>query len=210
MPEFRQLLDGYDRFKSGPWVEQRRRYQELAEGQAPPVMVIACSDSRVDPAAIFDTVPGQMFALRNVAALVPPCEQGGGLHGVSAALEFGVVNLGVKHIVVMAHEACGGCAAALDGSDLGAPGPSFIDAWVDLAAPAREVVLQAVQADPGLDRARAMEMATVGVSLANLRSFPFVREREVDGSLKLHGTWFAIASGELLVLDEAAGAFGPA
>jgi len=208
MPEFRQLLDGYDRFKSGPWVEQRRRYEALAGGQAPPVMVIACSDSRVDPAAIFDTEPGQMFALRNVAALVPPYELGGGLHGVSSALEFGVVNLGVRHVVVMAHEGCSGCAAALS-LDEDAPPTSFIDRWVGIAAPARQAVLEAAAQDALLDRQRAMELATVRLSLANLRSFPFVREREEDGRLKLHGTWFAIASGELLVLDEAAGAFGP-
>lgn len=211
MPEFGHLLNGYRRFRETAWAEQRRRYEGLAErGQAPPVMVIACSDSRVDPAAVFDTVPGQMFALRNVAALVPPCVEDGGLHGVSAALEFGVVNLGVRHIVVMAHEACGGCAAALEGRDLGVPGPSFIDAWVGIAEPARRAVLAAADEDPELDRQTAMERAAVGLSLANLRSFPFVREREADGRLKLHGAWFAIATGELLVLDEATGEFAAA
>lgn len=211
MPEFRTLIDGYHRFREGAWAEQRRRYEALAEGgQAPPVMVIACSDSRVDPAAVFDTGPGQMFALRNVAALVPPCEQGGGLHGVSAALEFGVVNLGVRHVVVLGHAACGGCAAALEGRDLGVPGPSFIDAWVGIAERARRTVLAAAEADSALDKQTAMERAAVGLSLANLRSFPFVQEREADGRLKLHGAWFAIATGGLLVLDEATGEFGAA
>jgi len=120
MPEFKSLLEGYQRFRSDAYRHQKARYDALAsEGQSPPVMIISCCDSRVDPATIFDTVPGQVFALRNVANLVPPFETGGGLHGASAAIEFGVLGLEVKHIVVLGHGQCGGIKAALSGVNLG-------------------------------------------------------------------------------------------
>ena len=191
MPEFRALLSGYHRFRSGSYREQRRRWESLATGQEPPVMIIGCCDSRVDPATIFDTEPGQAFILRNVANLVPPYEQGGGLHGVSAALEFGVTKLHVRHIVVMGHGACGGITAALGGH--GDPDRTFIDKWIGLLDPA--------------DPQRALELEGVKTSLANLRSFPSVAEREQAGELKLHGCHFAIAEGRLWELDEASGEF---
>jgi carbonic anhydrase len=206
MPEFRALLDGYRRFRSGAYTDQRTRWESLAEGQEPPIMIIGCCDSRVDPGAIFDTAPGQVFCLRNVANLVPPFEQGGGLHGASAAIEFAVVDLQVRHVVVLGHGACGGIAASLRGEDCGMPGHSFIDDWVAIICEARDRVLREAPADPQ----RALEQEAIKVSLRNLRSFPFVREREEAGELKLHGALFAIADGELQVLDEVTGAFAPA
>lgn len=206
MPEFAHLIDGYRRFRNEAYQTQRDRWDELAEGQNPPVMMIGCCDSRVDPATIFHTSPGQVFVLRNVANLVPPYEVGGGRHGASAAIEFAVTGLKVRHVVVLGHGACGGVAAALKGGDLGAPGPSFIDDWVSILSDAREKVLANGSDDPQ----RALELETVRVSLANLRTFPFVREREERGELKLHGAFFAIADGVLHVLDEASGEFSPA
>lgn len=204
MPEFAALVDGYRRFRSSSYVAQKARFDELSsEGQAPPVMIISCCDSRVDPATVFDTVPGQVFALRNVANLVPPYEEGGGLHGASAAIEFGVVGLGVRHIVVLGHGQCGGIKAALEGGDLGTPGHSFIDDWMGIVSEARDEVLACDHADPQL----ALEQEAIKVSLANLRTFPFIAEREAEGGLKLHGAWFAIASGALHVLDEPSGQF---
>jgi carbonic anhydrase len=203
VPEFSQLIEGHKRFRAGSYLTQRRRWTALAEGQAPPVMVISCCDSRVDPATIFDTVPGQMFALRNVANLVPPYEQGGGLHGASAAIEFAVVNLKVRHIVVLGHGACGGISAALKGGNLGVEGESFIDHWMGIIAEARDKVL----ADGHADAQHALELESIRVSLRNLRTFPFIREREDAGVLKLHGAFFAIADGELYVLDESNGQF---
>lgn len=203
MPEFRALLQGYHRFRHDRYDAERRRWATLATGQAPPVMIIGCCDSRVDPATIFDTEPGQAFILRNVANLVPPFEQGGGLHGVSAALEFAVTKLEVRHIVVMGHGACGGVAAALQGGDQGLPGASFIDSWIALLDEARDRVVSATPADPQ----RELELEGVKTSLANLRSFPFVAEREQAGSLKLHGCHFAIAEGRLWELDESSGRF---
>jgi carbonic anhydrase len=203
MPEFRALLQGYHRFRQDRYEAERRRWARLATGQAPPVMIIGCCDSRVDPATIFDTEPGQAFILRNVANLVPPFEQGGGLHGVSAALEFAVTKLEVRHIVVMGHGACGGVTAALQGGDQGVPGPSFIDSWIALLGPAAERVRGAD------DPQRALELEGVRTSLANLRTFPFVAERERAGQLKIHGCYFAIAEGRLWELDEGSGAFAP-
>lgn len=211
MPEFAHLVEGYARFRKGPYQAHKRRYDALAErGQSPPVMVISCSDSRVDPATVFDTVPGQMFSLRNVANLVPPYEADGGLHGASAAIEFGVTQLEVRHIVVLGHGACGGIAAALAGRPAAGTSRSFVDRWMEIVADGRDRVLARAAAEPEFDAQQALEFEAIRIGLANLRAFPFVRERETAGSLKLHGAWFAIASGGLLLLDEEAGRFHPA
>ena len=204
MPEFAELVRGYGRFRAGGYLQQKARYDALAsDGQAPPVMVISCCDSRVDPATVFDTGPGQLFALRNVANLVPPYEVGGGLHGASAAIEFGVCGLRVKQIVVLGHGQCGGIAAALTGADLGLPGRSFIDDWMDIIADARNAVVAS-----GCDHPQhQLELDAIKVSLANLRSFPFVQAREEAGTLKLHGCYFAILDGRLWELDEGTGSF---
>ncbi len=204
MPEFAHLIEGYRRFRGDAYLAQKERFDQLAnEGQNPPIMIISCCDSRVDPATIFDTVPGQVFALRNVANLVPPFETGGGRHGVSAAIEFGVLGLEVRHIVVMGHAQCGGIKASLEGVDLGMPGRSFIDDWVDIVRDARDKVVEAAPEDPQM----ALELEAVKVSLQNLRTFPFIAEREVAGKLKLHGVYFGIAKGVLHILDEATGQF---
>ena len=206
MPEFRELLKGYHRFKEYSYPRQKARYDQLSkEGQHPPVMVISCCDSRVDPATIFDTSPGQMFALRNVANLVPPYQERAGSIGASsaAAIEFGVSGLHVKHIVVLGHGQCGGIKAALEGGDLGEPGPSFIDDWMSIIDGARDDILDEAPEDPQ----RALEWEAIKVSLANLRSFPFIARREQAGELKLHGAWYAIAEAKLFELDETTGDF---
>jgi carbonic anhydrase len=201
------LIEGYRRFRESGWERERERWSKLAEGQSPRVMVIACSDSRVDPTQIFDSGPGQMFVVRNVAALVPPYETTGGHHGVSAALEFAVTQLQVQEVVVMGHGYCGGCAAALTGQfDDAAHGEGhFIADWIELLREARDKV----RSEHGEDF-RAMELEGVRVSLANLRTFPWVREREADGQLKLHGAYFAISDGVLHLLDKGSGEFAPA
>ncbi len=204
MPEFARLLEGYQRFRANAYPTQKERYDRLAdEGQRPKLMVIACSDSRVDPAQIFDVDPGEIFVVRNVAALVPPFETTPGHHGVSAALEFAVQILDVRQIIVMGHGMCGGCSAALTQEMHGnKPGEGgFIADWIGLLDAAREPVVQA----NGLEGARAqqeMEFAAVRVSLANLRTFPCIRRKEREGQLKLRGAWFTISGGTLHVLDE--------
>jgi carbonic anhydrase len=212
MPGFQRLLDGYRRFRNTGWARERARWSELAEGQSPEVMVIACSDSRVDPATIFDANPGEMFVVRNVAALVPPYQPDSNYHGVSAALEFAVTQLEVREIVVIGHGFCGGCAAALTRQfdDARTGEGHFIAHWIDLLDPARDAVL--ARHPHNLDRPafQDMELEGVKVSLANLRTFPWVAEREAEGSLRLRGAYFAIADGILYLLDEAGGTFAPA
>ena len=211
MTSFNDLLLGYRRFRELEWKEERDRWAELAEGQSPRVMVIACSDSRVDPSQIFDARPGEMFVVRNVAALVPPFEPDTRYHGVSAALEFAVTQLEVEELVVMGHGLCGGCAAALTGqfddADHGAG--HFIAHWIDMLREAREEVRSRHNS---LDRPAftEMEFEAVRVSLRNLRTFPWVEERERLGRLRLHGAHFGIADGQLRICDEQSGRFAPA
>ena len=206
-----QLIEGYRRFRENDWARERERWAELAEGQSPKVMILACADSRSDPAQIFDARPGEMFVARNIAALAPPYETSSGFHGVSAALEFAVTQLNVGEILVMGHGMCGGCAAALTGQfDDTTPGEGhFIADWVGMLASARDKVRSAHQQ---LDRPAFLEMEheAVKVSLANLRTFPWIAEREKDGRLKLHGAHFSISEGLLYLLDEAEGSFRPA
>ena len=208
--ELAGLIEGYRRFRETGWNPRRERWAALGTGQEPRVMVIACSDSRVDPAQIFDVDPGTIFVVRNVAAMVPPFETTPGHHGVSAALEFAVQFLKVREIVVMGHGMCGGCKAALTQSMHGTePGHGgFIADWIQLLDDAREDVA-ARYGTAGRDAERAMEMAGVKVSLANLRTFPCVEELEKRGRLKLRGAFFAISDGVLHLLDEEAGAFAP-
>ena len=210
MSELSQLIDGYRRFRATDWARERERWSELAEGQSPKVMVLSCADSRVDPAQIFDARPGEMFVVRNIAALAPPYETSSGYHGVSAALEFAVSQLEVAEILVMGHGLCGGCAAALTGQfdDTEHGEGHFIADWVRMLGTARDSVRAHHRQ---LDRAAFLDMEreAVKVSLANLRTFPWIAERETAGGLKLHGAHFSVSEGRLYVLDEAEGDFRP-
>jgi len=210
MARLEQMIEGYHRFRETGWKRERERWTELAEGQSPKVMVLACSDSRVEPAQIFDAKPGEMFVVRNVANLAPPFETTHGYHGVSAALEFAVTQLEVEEVLVMGHGFCGGCAAALTGQfDQADHGEGhFIAAWVDMLSEARAKV-RSSHAELDRDAFLEMEREAVKVSLANLRTFPWVIEREQAGSLTLHGGHFSISEGRLYLLDEAEGEFRP-
>lgn len=210
MSDFSGLIEGYRRFKANGWKQQRERWAQLADGQNPQLMVIACSDSRVDPTIIFDTSPGQIFMVRNVANMVPPFETTPGHHGVSAALEFAVTQLEIPEIVVLGHQSCGGCAAALtqrfDDKAHGEGG--FISDWMSLLDDARaRVVAEHGEGDAAI---RALEHEAVKVSIANLRTFPCIPVRERAGRLRIHGAYFAVADGILHILDEATGDFSPA
>jgi carbonic anhydrase len=196
------LIAGYRRYRSERWPLLRSLHQKLARGQTPRALVISCSDSRVDPATIFDAAPGELFVIRNVANLAPPCEVGGGYHGTSAAIEFAVDRLLVETIVVLGHADCGGVAAALarDTPEAG----SFLDAWVGLLDPAKERI-KGIGGDP----ARALEYESIRVSIENLMTFPFVARRVADGSLKLIGARYGIVDGGLEMHDSRTGAFTP-
>ena len=209
MTDFSGLIDGYRRFKATGWRQQRQRWSELAEAQNPKLMVIACSDSRVDPTIIFDTSPGEIFMVRNVANMVPPFETTPGRHGVSAALEFAVTQLEIPEIVVLGHQSCGGCAAALTQRfENMAPGEGgFISTWMSLLDDARERVV--AKHGEGEEALHALEHEAVKVSIENLRTFPCFRSRERQGRIRIHGAYFAVADGLLHLLDEHSGNFHP-
>lgn len=199
------LIAGYRRFRRSRYREARELFHRLRDGQQPATMIIACADSRADPSMIFDAAPGELFTVRNVAALVPPFDDSGGLHGVSAAVEFAVTALKVRQIVVMGHGGCGGIAASLAAA-ADRPVGTFIAPWVELAAPARDAVMQ----DSTIDRRdwqEAVEHGAVGQSLKNLLSFPFVRAAVERGDLTMNGAWFSIGKGELHWRDAETGAF---
>jgi len=191
------LLAGYRRFRARSWQQQRQRFEALADqGQQPQALVLGCIDSRADPALIFDAVPGQMLTVRNVANLVPPYAPDVAAHGTSAALEFAVRVLQVPQIVVLGHGLCGGVRVLLDGAPHEAR--DFIAPWMSMAASVKDRVLQSTPPEARQQRA---EQEVVKLSLANLMTFPWVAERVTAGSLRLHGAWFAIRSGVLLLLQ---------
>ena len=204
------LLDGYRAFRGGRYESERARYRSLAEhGQSPAVMVIACCDSRAAPETIFDAAPGELFVVRNVANLVPPCEPDGPHQSVSAALEFAVLGLKVRHIVVLGHGRCGGVRAALHPEAEPLSPGDFIGKWVTLLQPAaREIAGGDRLGEP--ERQTALERASIRNSLANLRTFPFVSALEGRNRLHLHGAWFDVAGGELWTMDPGTGDFSKA
>ena len=199
------LIEGYRIYREKRWPELRALHRRLAErGQSPRTLVIACSDSRVDPATIFNADPGELFVVRNVANLAPPCEENHiGFHGVSAAIEFAVAKLYVETILVLGHAQCGGVAAALDTSRRDVE-HSFLDAWIGLLDPAK------ARLKPGEPEPHAaLEYESIRVTLENLRTFPFVRQAIENRGLKLAGARYGVADGGLEVLDPETGAFNP-
>ena len=201
------LLDGYRSFRDCRYGRERDRYRALAEhGQSPEAMVIACCDSRSAPETIFSAAPGEIFVVRNVANLVPPYEPTGSYHGTSAALEFAVQGLKIRHIVVLGHGRCGGIQAALHRAEEPLSPGDFIGKWMTLLGPATsEVAIGGPQTDA--ERQTALERASVRSSIANLRTFPFVSTLERRNRLALHGAWFDIADGALWTMDPASGDF---
>jgi carbonic anhydrase len=195
------LLDGYSNFRSGRYASEAERYRRLGEGsQKPKVMIIACCDSRAAPETIFDAGPGEMFVVRNVANLVPPYTPDGGHHATSAALEFAVMSLGVQHIVVMGHGRCGGIRAAVQESSP-LTHTDFIGSWMRAIKDVTRIVPRVV-GENAETHERHIERASIEHSLANLRTFPWIRMKENRRELSLHGVWFDIAMGELHAYDE--------
>ena len=201
-----RLIEGYQAFRGGQLAREQDRYRELAEaGQSPEVMVIGCSDSRVSPEVIFDARPGELFVVRNVANIVPPFAPDGQAHGVSAALEFGVAALKVKHIVVLGHAHCGGVKAFAEKAEPLSPG-DFIGRWMRLMAPA----VEKAGAPDGLswpDYLIRLEQANIANSLDNLLTFPRLRKLVERGEVTTHGAYFGVATGQLSVRDDATGEF---
>jgi carbonic anhydrase len=200
------LIEGHLRFREEIYARDQGRYRQLAAlGQSPIAMVIGCCDARVDVSLIFDAKPGDLFILRNVANLVPPFEPEGKYHGTSAAIEFAVLGLKVPNLIVLGHSRCGGVAAYREKVRDNVAKEGFIGRWLtlldDLKPEEMDIFAHGDET--------AFELAAIRSSLTNLRTFPFVHEREEAGSLALHGLHFDIGSGELLGLDPETGRFGP-
>src|SRR4051794_25017352 len=194
-PAMDRLIDGYRRFRAETWPQQRARFEALAAaGQSPATMVIACSDSRVDPQMIFSAGPGELFVVRNVANLVPPYMPDAAFHGTSAAVEFGVRVLGVRQLVVMGHALCGGVRALLEGVPPAAG--DFVAGWIGIAGRARDAALRC---DSPEAQQEACEHEAVRISLDNLMSFPWVAEAVAAGRLALRGAHFGVATGQLVL-----------
>jgi carbonic anhydrase len=196
------LIEGYRVYRKKRWPELRNLHKRLAErGQSPKTLVIACADSRVDPATIFNASPGELFVVRNVANLAPPFEEAPGFHGVSAAIEFAVTQLKVDTILVLGHAQCGGVAAALE--DRPRDPHSFLDAWISLLDTAKARI-----PSEG-DRASELEHESIRVTLENLATFPFIQDAMRTRRLNLIGMRYGVADGGLELLDTVTGAFKP-
>jgi carbonic anhydrase len=202
-----RLLEGYRSFLAGRFARERERYEQQAAEQTPETMIIGCCDSRVSPEVIFDAGPGELFVSRNVANLVPPFSPDGGLHGASAALEYAVQALKVKHIVVLGHARCGGIRAFADPS-FGQLSPGdFIGQWIRLLEPAARATGSPGDAEPFAVYAERLALAAIRQSLENLRTFPCVNILEGRGKITLHGSYFDVATGILMRLNPKSGAF---
>ena len=190
------LIDGFKRFRQKYFVMEKDLYQSFnSVGQSPKFLLIACSDSRVDPAILFSCEPGDMFVIRNVANLVPPYEEGGGYHGTSAAIEFAVNQLKVESVVVLGHAQCGGIAALARGA--AQESNVFVSKWVTIAEEARAKVLETTSPENFREFCHACEQEAILTSLRNLRTFPFIQERISDGSLTISGWYFDLEKGKL-------------
>ncbi len=196
-----RLLTGYRNFMSGRYSDERERYRVLADtGQEPHTLVVACCDSRAAPETIFDCGPGELFVVRNVANMVPPYEPDSQFHATSAALEYAVQVLKIRNIVVMGHGRCGGIQAALDPAMEPLSPGDFIGRWMSLVRPAAEQI-QSNDYMTQAERQTALERVSIRNSIANLQTFPFVRNRGQEGELSIHGAWFDISTGELWVMN---------
>ncbi len=192
-----RLLEGYRRFRTNVWPAERDRYEALAQrGQRPETLVIACSDSRADPQTVFGAAPGELFVVRNVAGLVPPCEPDANYHGTSAALEYGVRVLKVARIAVLGHADCGGVRAMVEGAPEEAQ--DFVETWMKIAEPVLGTIPDQAAPKDILDHC---ETGVVRLSLANLRTYPWIEEAVGAGRLELQGYRFDIRTGVLARLE---------
>lgn len=204
-----RFIDGFQRFQLQYFADSPQLYRELQAGQHPSTLLIGCCDSRVDPALLLGCDPGDIFTVRNVANLVPPCDPKQHFAGVTSAVQFAVQQLEVARIIVMGHAQCGGIRALVEQRYSGAASMDYIGRWIRIAEPARERVFRQLPLASDAERQRACELAAILVSLHNLESYPWIAERVVDGRLTLHGWYFDLYAGALLGWSPRADAFLP-
>ncbi|MCE9507861.1 MAG: carbonic anhydrase [Alphaproteobacteria bacterium] len=204
---FKNLISGYRSFHKNYFGGGKKLFRTLVrDGQAPETLIISCSDSRTDPAVLTGSSPGDIFVVRNVAAIVPPYKTDSNHHGTSAAIEFAVRTLKVKHIVVMGHSFCGGCRALAEKEALRGQ-YEFLSRWMEIGNPALEKVERELAGAPESVKRRALEQALVLVSLGNLLTFPWIKSAIEAQSVELHGWYFDLESGALLTHNPASGIF---
>ncbi len=196
------LLEGYQKFREHYYGESSLLFEDLVRrGQRPKVLMVACSDSRVDPALVLNSQPGDLFVVRNVANLIPPFEDDQAYHGTSAALEFGICVLGIRHVILFGHTQCGGIQSLLESSPRATPQKSFITKWMELARPAHQAVLDFHSECPLEERTTLCGQYSLINSLQNLLTFPWISEKVQQGSLFLHAWNFDLSKGRLEAFD---------
>jgi len=203
MQELKNLVTGYKKFLRMKEFNGKYRYQDLAEKQSPETMIISCCDSRVNPALIFNTEPGELFIVRNIANLIPPFGNDITYHGTSAAIEFAVLELGIKRIIVMGHANCGGIRRCINVHETPSPDQNlFIDKWLSILAPVTNKTCQEYKDANKQEVQTALEKAAIKTSLKNLKTFPFISENLDQETVKIHGAYFDIEDGQLYLLNE--------
>ena len=203
------FVAGFERFQEKYFAGDASLFARLRQGQNPRALVISCCDSRADPGMLMGAGPGDIFVVRNVANLVPPYRNGAEMPGIRADIEFAVKSLNVEYIIILGHSGCGGIRALMDGEGITASNFEFIGAWVTIARSAREQVLREHAGEPDAVQTRACEHGAIALSLENLMTFPWIRERVEAGKLELHGWYFDIDGGQLLAYSAETGKFGP-
>jgi carbonic anhydrase len=208
--DIQTLIEGYQKFREQHFDSQDTFYADLVrKGQQPKVLMIACSDSRVDPALVMNCQPGDLFVVRNVANLVPPYEQDQSYHGTSAALEFGVCVLGIRHVILFGHTPCGGIQSLLENSHKKCGDTGFLNKWMELAKPAHDEIVEHHGHESMDEKVLLCGQYSLVNSLKNLRTFPWLIEKVEQGALSLHAWNFDMANGIIEEYDEVSGGFRP-
>ena len=203
------FVAGFERFQEKYFAEDESVFARLRQGQNPRVLVISCCDSRTDPGMLLGAGPGDIFVVRNVGNMVPPYRNGAEMPGIRADIEFAVKGLNVEHILILGHSGCGGIRALMDGEGITERNYEFIGTWVSIAREVRERVFRELPNETDAIKTRACEHWSIGLSLSNLMTFPWIRERVEAGKLTLHGWYFDINAGELLAYSPETQTFSP-
>lgn len=206
--EIKKLIDGNKKFRKKFFSGDRALFDMLVEqGQRPKTMIISCSDSRVDPAIVFNCQPGDLFVIRSMANLVPPCESSDTYHGTSATLEFGTCFLEVQQIIIFGHARCGGIQALMQQGNrvLESKRHSFIAKWMEIALPAYNKVMAEYGTLPLQEQVVLCEQYALINSLNNLYTFPWIQERIAKGTLSLHAWYLDLATGIVHIYDQEKG-----
>jgi carbonic anhydrase len=203
------FLEGFGRFQEKYFAHDESVYSRLRQGQSPSTLMISCCDSRADPGMLLGAGPGDIFVVRNVANLVPPYSNGAEMPGIRADIEFAIKGLNVAHIIILGHSGCGGIRALMDGEGLTGSQYEFIGRWVSIAKPARDRVFRELASESPAVQTKACEHWAIALSLENLMTFPWIRERVEAGTLTLHGWYFDIDAGELLAYSPETSSFAP-